>query len=156
MKAIACITKNNGIGLNGNLLVKSKKDMYFFRKMTIGKIVVMGRKTFESLGSKPLKDRVNVVISSTNLDNKEIVQFNNLDDFLRSKYNNEDTFVIGGYQIYKQLLPYVNILYLTEVDIIKEADTFFPDFECEFTLVSVENCIDNDLKLKFCKYIRKR
>ena len=156
MKAIACITKNNGIGLNGNLLIKSKKDMSFFRKMTIGKIVVMGRKTFESLGSKPLKDRVNGVISSTNLDNKEIVQFKNLNDFLRSKYNNEDTFVIGGSQIYKKLLPYVNILYLTEIDIITEADTFFPNFENEFTLVSVENCIDNDLKLKFCKYVRKR
>lgn len=155
MKAIACVTKNKGLGYKGNLLVKSKVDMKFFRETTLGKVIVMGRKTFESMNCKPLKDRTNVVISSRYIDNKEIVQFYDLESFLKSKYNNDNTFVIGGGQIYIGLLPYVDTVLLTEVGIEKEADTFFPDITNDFEKVSCNVVLDNDLELNFCEYKRK-
>ena len=125
MRAIACVDKNMGLGKDGKLIVNSKKDMAYFKNKTMGNPVVMGRKTFESMGSRPLKGRTNIVISSSDIDNEDVVSFHSVDEFVSSKYNDDDTFVIGGSTIYAQLLPYVNEIYLTEVDISLPADTFF-------------------------------
>ncbi len=143
MKAIACVEKNLGLGLNGDLIVKSKKDLSRFKRLTMGCAVVMGRKTFESLGSKPLAGRTNVVISSSLEPQDDVVVFRSIDDFLTSEYNCKDTFVIGGSTVYRQMLPYVDELYLTEVDISLPADTFFPEFKEQFVLVEKEFSKDN-------------
>ena len=154
MKAIACVEKNLGLGLDGDLLVKSKKDLSRFKRLTMGYAVVMGRKTFESLGSKPLAGRTNVVISSSIEAQDDVVVFRSIDDFLTSEYNCKDTFVIGGSAIYRQMLPYVDELYLTEVDISLPADTFFPEFKEQFVLVEKEFSKDKDLVMEYCKYDR--
>lgn len=154
MKAIACVEKNLGLGLNGDLIVKSKKDLSRFKRLTMGCAVVMGRKTFESLGSKPLAGRTNVVISSSLEPQDDVVVFRSIDDFLTSEYNCKDTFVIGGSAIYRQMLPYVDELYLTEVDISLPADTFFPEFKEQFILVEKEFSKDKDLVMEYCKYDR--
>ena len=154
MKAIACVEKNLGLGLDGDLLVKSKKDLSRFKRLTMGYAVVMGRKTFESLGNKPLAGRTNVVISSSLEAQDGVVVFRSVDDFLTSEYNCKDTFVIGGSAIYRQMLPYVDELYLTEVDISLPADTFFPEFKEQFVLVEKEFSKDKDLVMEYCKYDR--
>lgn len=154
MKAIACVDKNMGLGLNGDLIIKSKKDMDYFKRITTGHAVVMGRATFESIGSKPLKNRINIVISSNPVENKDVISFTSIVDFLASKYNNKDTFIIGGASIYKQFLPYINEIYLTEVDVACDADVFFPQFRDKFTLVEKQFFKDSDLTMEFCKYDR--
>lgn len=154
MKAIACVEKNLGLGLDGDLLVKSKKDLSRFKRLTMGYAVVMGRKTFESLGNKPLVGRTNVVISSSLEPQDDVVVFRSIDDFLTSEYNCKDTFVIGGSTVYRQMLPYVDELYLTEVDISLPADTFFPEFKEQFVLVEKEFSKDKDLVMEYCKYDR--
>lgn len=154
MKAIACVDKNMGLGFNGDLIIKSKKDMDYFKRITTGHAVVMGRATFESIGSKPLKNRINIVISSNPVENKDVISFTSIIDFLASKYNNKDTFIIGGASIYKQFLPYINEIYLTEVDVACDADVFFPQFRDKFTLVEKQFVKDSDLTMEFCKYDR--
>lgn len=134
MIAIACMEQHTrGIGYQNKLLFHIKEDMKFFKEETNGKIVVMGRKTFESLGSKPLPNRANIVITNTpeKYSDHDNVIFRRLDMFLiwlNALSNTDNIYVIGGAQLYKELLPYCNKILLTEVD--KEdvvADTFFPE-----------------------------
>lgn len=120
---IACVGKNGELGLNGQLLFHIKEDMAFFRKTTLGQMVVMGRKTWESL-PKRLEGRCNAVVSHhfTSAD----VNISNLEDFLSTR---PDCFIIGGGTLYTQALSYADIIYLTEVDREAKADTFFPEFD---------------------------
>lgn len=154
MRAIACVDKNMGLGKDGKLIVNSKKDMAYFKNKTMGNPVVMGRKTFESMGNRPLKGRTNIVISSSDIDNEDVVSFHSVDEFVSSKYNDDDTFVIGGSTIYAQLLPYVNEIYLTEANTTRESDVRFPDFKDDFTLVEKQYVKEDDLEMEFCKYDR--
>lgn len=153
MKAIACVDKNMGLGLNGELLIHSKKDMTYFKRMTLNHYVIMGRKTFENIGS-PLTKRTNIVLSSRKIQNNDVITFSSVLDFLSSEYKHKDTFVIGGASVYKQLLPYIDEIYLTEVDADLKADVFFPEFKDKFTLVEKQLVKDGDLVMEFCKYDR--
>jgi dihydrofolate reductase len=132
MKIIVARGKNGGIGKNGKLLFHIKEDMEFFQMMTMGKIVIMGRKTFESIG-KPLRNRRNIVLSTT-IDKSEGYEVcrsvEELLDLL-SYQEQKDAFVIGGESIYKLLLPHVDVVYVTEIDqTVPAADTFF-DLDCD-------------------------
>ena len=107
--------------------------MKFFRETTKGKVVAMGRKTLESFpGGQPLKNRVNVVLTSDKKYNvKGTVVVHSIDEMVEElkKYNDEDIFVIGGESIYRQLLPYCKTAYITKIDHAYQADTFFPDLD---------------------------
>lgn len=124
---IACVGKNGELGNCNKLCFHIKEDMDFFRRKTIGKAVIMGRKTYESIGH-PLKGRTNYVLTS---DPDSLmagaIQCTNIDSFL-SNYG-EDVFVIGGASVYAKALPYADVLYLTEVDASADADVFFPKFD---------------------------
>ena len=114
MNLIAAVDKNWAIGRNNKLLVSIPDDMKFFRETTTGKVVVMGRKTLESFpGKKPLKNRVNIVLTgdrSYQADGAVIVHdMEELHEELK-KYPSEDIYVIGGESIYKQLLATLHIL----------------------------------------------
>lgn len=124
---IACIGQNNELGRDNKLCFHIKEDMDFFRRKTSGKSVLMGRKTYESIGS-PLKNRINYVLTSKpdSLDGNVIACLN-LDAFLKNY--KEDVFVIGGASVYAQSLPYADVIYLTEVKDTAQADAFFPDFD---------------------------
>lgn len=132
MNLIACTDLNGGLGLNGNLLFHIPEDLKRFRKMTSDKIVVMGRKTLESLpGAKPLPNRTNVVLSRGNIkiENAEVI--NSVGEFLK-KYdaqNNPDIFVIGGAQIYRALMPYCKYAYITRVEETRPSDAYIKDFD---------------------------
>lgn len=124
---IACVGQNNELGKDNNLCFHIKEDMAFFKKKTSGKAVLMGRKTYESIGS-PLKNRINYVLTS-NPDKLEgdVIACTNLDSFLKNY--KKDVFVIGGASVYAQSLPYADVIYLTEVRDTAQADAFFPDFD---------------------------
>lgn len=125
---ICCKDSNNGIGRNNELLFNIKEDMKWFKENTIGKTIVMGRKTFESIG-KPLKKRVNVVLTNNkkydNPDSDFIVK-NSISDVLSDFQSKEEVVVIGGEQLYKEFMGYASVIYATEVDAVRQADTFFP------------------------------
>jgi len=129
MNIIVAVAKNNAIGKNNNLLWHIKEDLVYFKKTTIGATVVMGRKTFESIG-KPLPGRRNVVVSKTMNEIEGIEVFRSIDQALGSCSSNEEVFIIGGGEIYKQSISLVQRIFLTIVDVnIPDADTFFPELD---------------------------
>ena len=132
MKAIVAVDKNWGIGYKGNLLFRIKEDMKFFKEMTTGKVVIMGKNTFESLPN-PLKDRLNLVIIPDDYEKNDNLIFGSMEEIMEEakKHDTNDVFVIGGGSIYEQLIPYCDTIYVTRIDASKEADTFFPDLSRE-------------------------
>lgn len=129
MNIIVAVAKNNAIGKNNNLLWHIKEDLVYFKKTTLGATVVMGRKTFESIG-KPLPGRRNVVVSKTMSEIEGIEIFRSIDQALGSCSSNEEVFILGGGEIYKQSISLVQRIFLTIVDVnIPDADTFFPELD---------------------------
>lgn len=136
-KIIACINEKNALGLNGDLLYHIGNDLKNFKRLTIGGVVIMGRKTFESIGSKPLSDRVNIILTndkeySIDADMDNVFIFHNIDeaiDMCETLYNDKECYVIGGASLYKAFLDedLVDMMYITEVNDDKEGDTYFPD-----------------------------
>ena len=162
MKAIVAADNKWGIGYQNKLLVSIPSDMKFFRQTTTEKVVVMGRKTLESFpNGLPLKNRVNIVLTKNrNYDVKGAVIVHSEKELLEElkKYNSDDIFVIGGESIYRMMLPYLDLIYVTKIDRTFQADTFFPDLdameEWEMTEEGEEQtCFD--LEFAFTKYERK-
>jgi len=139
---VVAATENNAIGKNNQLLWKLPNDMKFFKNTTWALPVIMGRKTYESLG-KPLVGRTNIVITRQTKVLVEGVQFvNNLENALLAAADTDakEAFIIGGGEIYEQALPLVNTVYLTRVHTIIDGDTFFPILnEVEWKLFSELN-----------------
>lgn len=127
---IVAADENNGIGKNNNLLCYLPNDLKFFKQTTLGAPVVMGRKTYESIG-KPLPGRRNIVLSKTlkSIDGCEV--FNDLETALKvlASTTTEKCFIIGGDSIYQLALPLAQIVYLTRIHHKFEADAFFPKLE---------------------------
>lgn len=161
MKLIAAVDKEQNIGYKGNLLFSLPDDMKFFRTTTSGKTVVMGRKTLESFpGSKPLKNRLNLVLSRSkhSVDGAEFVE--SVEELLeRIKHlDTDEVYVIGGAQIYSLFLPYCDTALITRVDAVAEkADAKFPTLssdEWEITSRS-EPYENNGIKFTFTTYTRR-
>lgn len=132
MYAIVATDNNWGIGKNNDLLYHLSQDMKFFKQMTIGKVVVMGRKTFESLpGKQPLKDRTNVVLSKHYLDLPGAIVVHSVNEFFTLFGHNIGNCVcIGGSDIYRLFLPFCDIVYRTHVyDESKKPDKYFPNLD---------------------------
>ena len=136
MKAIAAMSLNRVIGAANKIPWHLPEDFKWFKKMTAGHVIVMGRKTFESIG-KPLPNRTTVVLThrpepiSSVFTISELAQLDSLPDI-----RGREIFICGGAQIYQQALPLCSDLYLTVVKRHVEGDTFFPPFENGFDLVS--------------------
>lgn len=160
-KMIASADKNWGIGEKNALLVQIPRDMQRFREKTMGQIVVMGRKTLESLpNGLPLAGRVNVILSSRpsySVKNAVVVHsIEELMTFLREQ--EEEVYVIGGESIYKQLLPYCDTVLLTKINHTYSCDAYFPnmDEQEEWELVSEsEEHTYFDLEYTFTIYERR-
>lgn len=132
MKAIAAMARNRVIGAGGQIPWHLPEDFKWFKRATMGGVVVMGRKTFESLG-KPLPGRRNVVISrELNIPGVDI--FRSIDDFLTHSFAPAPVWLIGGGELYASLLPHCSDLYLSMVDKEPPGDAFFPPFEQDFEL----------------------
>lgn len=159
ISAIVAVDNDWGIGFNGNLLEHIPEDMKYFVHLTTGNVVIMGRKTWDSLPRKPLPNRTNIVITSNpNMDND--AEFMDLfDTKLYLIYNkNDDIFIIGGGQIYKELLPYCDSVYITKIYKDHEnVDTYFPNLDemsgwTAAALSPVKNY--KDLTYQFWRYDR--
>lgn len=162
MKAIVAVDLKWGIGCGGKLLQIIPEDMNFFKEKTLGKVVIMGRETFESLpGKAPLKDRINIVLSKDESFNDDrLIICRSLDEVFDSieKYNKEDVYVIGGESIYTQFLPYYTEAYVTKIHSVYSADKFFVNLEEEksWDVISVSDRKEyNSIKYEFVKYINK-
>ena len=161
MKAILSADRNWGIGYQNKLLVSIPSDMRFFREMTEGKVIVMGRKTLESFPeSKPLPNRVNIVLTrDQGYQAPGAVVVHSMEELKEElkKYSGEEIFVIGGGQIYRELLPLCDKAYVTKVDRAFDADVYFPDLDQDpqwkMTKVSEEQTYF-DLEYVFAVYER--
>ena len=133
MNLIVAVDNNWAIGKDNKLLVSIPDDMKFFRETTTGKVVVMGRKTLESFpNSKPLKNRVNIVLTRDNTYSVEGAIIIHSKEQLKeelTKYNSDDIFVIGGESIYRLLLDDCQRAFVTYVDYSYDADTYFPNLD---------------------------
>ncbi len=183
MKAILSADSNWGIGNEGKLLLHVPEDMKYFRRMTTGKIVVMGRETLESFpGKQPLKNRINIVLSRNGyfdygvdqmatekrregiettdiFDDRRLIVCRSLKELHErlKEYCDEDVFVIGGESVYKQLLPNCTEVYVTKFKHAFTADRHFPNLDelQDWRLESEsESCNYNGIDYSFCKYVR--
>lgn len=163
MNCIVAVDKNWAIGYQNKLLVSIPADMRFFRDVTAGKVVIMGKNTLESFpGGQPLKNRVNIVIAlEKDYKVKDAIVVYSIEEALEKakKYKSEDIYVIGGASIYRQMLPYCNVAHITKIDYAYQADTYFPDLDQMEDWVLAEETDEQtyyDLPYTFCRYERKK
>ncbi|MDL2311026.1 dihydrofolate reductase [Peptostreptococcaceae bacterium OttesenSCG-928-C18] len=161
MKDIVAVDRNWGIGKNNDLLIVIPEDRKFFVDETKNNIVVMGKNTLDSLPEgKPLKNRVNIVLTSKNINNKDVIAVHSVEELLKEikKYDKDKVYNIGGGKIFEQLLDYVEYSLVTKIDENFDADTFYPNLD------KLENweIIDetevkefNKIKYKILKYRNK-
>lgn len=152
LKFIACVDKNFGLGYKNNLLFKIPADMKNFRELTLNNTIIYGRKTLQTFpGKKVLDSRRNIILSRTlkNFDGAEVV--GSIEKLFEILKVDEKNFVIGGGEIFHELLPYVEEIFLTVVDSEKISDTFFPTLDDNFNFEVIKN-FDENLKFEFRKY----
>lgn len=163
MNLIAAVDENWAIGKNNQLLVRIPADQKFFREMTTGKVVVMGRKTLESFpNGQPLKNRTNIVLThNKDYAVKDAVVVHSMDELHEElkKYDSNDVFVIGGEKIYEQLLDECDVAHITKIDFAYDADAYFPNLDqnpdWEITGDSEEQTYF-DLEYYFYRYEKKK
>lgn len=162
MKLIVAVDKEWNIGNKGDLLFYIPDDLKFFRSQTIEKVCVMGRKTLESFpGSKPLKNRVNIVLSrNTDLEVEGATFVKDVDELQEviKQYNTNDVYVIGGESIYTLLLPMCDTAVITHIEAVApEADKKFPELSSDEWVLKEDSgekeC--NGYKFRWCTYKRK-
>ena len=162
MKIIVAVDANWAIGLKGKLLISIPNDHKIFRKETMGKTVVLGKKTLATFPQRrPLDGRNNIILSSQSdytVRNAQVAH--STDELLEmiKKYDTDDVYVIGGASVYQELLPYCDTCIVTRIDRKKNDDCYFPNLdempEWEMTETSDEQTYF-DLEYTFTKYERK-
>ena len=153
---IVCKNNFDYIGKDNKMLYHIPKDLAFFKCKTVNHVIIMGRKTFESLPGL-LPNREHWVVTRDPSFNKAR-SFNSIDDVLEAIDPNVDYYIIGGGEIYKQFMLYADCLYITEVDDFKVGDVRFPSIDMTKWSLSVSRTdIDekSNLTLRFKKYLRK-
>jgi|SRR5690625_1204377 len=159
---IAAMGNNRVIGLNNDMPWHLPKDLAHFKKITTGHTIVMGRKTYESIG-RPLPNRKNIILTrqASLRFPEEVMTVSSLETVLKWNEENpeKEIFIIGGGNLYKQALPYADRLYLTEINEDFDGDTFFPAFDkLEWDVVDEtigERDINNPYDFKFITYERR-
>lgn len=158
MKAIVAVDENWAIGYENELLYHISADLKRFKELTVGNVVVMGRKTLESLPKgKPLPNRVNIVLSRNEM-KEDIIHCKDLKSLGEeiAKLTDKEIYVMGGASIYEQLLPYCEAVYVTKIfDRATKADTFFENLDQSPAWRITEESqdyYDGDLKYRFITY----
>ena len=131
MNAIAVVDENWGLGKDGKLLTHLSGDLRYFKEKTLGKTIILGRKTFESMGGRLLPGRETVILSRDSGFAQGCKVLRDLDEALTfvSGKNGEDVFVAGGEAVYRLFLPYCDTFYITKLYASFEADRFFPNLD---------------------------
>ena len=153
---IAAVGKNNELGLDNHLIFNIPGDLKFFRNTTLGKTVIMGRKTYESIG-KPLPKRINIVVSNSLKETDGITIINSFEDVLEKYLNSEEeAFIVGGESLYNYFINYAQNIYLTKVYANAVADKYFPSFdENNYNQTLLGENKENNLEYKHILYRRK-
>ena len=153
---IVCKNNFDYIGKDNQMLYHIPKDLAFFKRKTVNHVIIMGRKTFESLPGM-LPNREHWVITRDPSFNRAR-SFNNIDDVLEAIDPNVDYYIIGGGEIYKQFMPYANCLYVTEVDDFKVGNVRFPSIDMTKWSLSISRADFDEksgLNIIFKKYLKK-
>jgi len=154
---IAAIGKNNELGKNNGLIWHIPEDLKYFKSVTTGNIIVMGMKTFESIGG-PLPNRHNIVITRSKKPIEGVEICNNPNDIIDNYYDNDNKiYIIGGESIYRLFYDYANEMHLTEIDLEdKNADVYFPTFDKnDWNIEEIINNMDKSIPYKTLIYRRK-
>lgn len=160
MKLILVMDNDNAIGRGGGLLCRLPEDMKRFRETTVGSIVIMGRKTWESFPKRPLPNRENIVLSRSvkKLDGAEV--FSDAESVLKRVQNSDkDVFVIGGAEIYRLLAPHCDEALITRVYESFGGDVFFEDIERDpgWALSECSALVETGCRrIRFFRYVRER
>ena len=161
LSIIVAVANNNVIGKDNKLIWHLPADLKRFKELTTGKTIIMGRKTFESLG-RVLPNRKHIVLTRNKewkYEDNQVKVITKLEELEREIKDKEENFVIGGASIYKMLMPYTNKMYVTKIEEEFEGDTYFPEInEKEWKIVEVENGIKDDknpYNYKYITYIKK-
>ena len=156
---IASVGKNLEIGKNNQLLWPIKEDLKFFKEQTMGKPIVMGMSTFESMNRRKLPGRQSIILTRKNIElDNDIIIIHSIDELLNyiEEYNDE-VMIIGGATVYAQMLNYSNKLVLTEVEKeCNDADSYFPEFnKDEWNREVLNELEENNIKYKHLIYTKK-
>ena len=163
VSAIVAVAKNRVIGRDNDIPWRLSTDLKFFKRTTLNHHVIMGRKSFQSIGN-PLPKRTNIIITTNPFFIASgCITTHSIEEALETAYDNgeKEAFVIGGAQIYELSLPYLDKLYYTEVDAKPEGDVLFPELNwSEWKLTSSESFQksdkdDHDFKIKTFERINK-
>jgi dihydrofolate reductase len=153
LELIVASTIDGIIGFNNKIPWYIPEDLKYFKNITYNSVVIMGRKTFESLPNGPLKNRINIILSKNisntdneNTDNVFFINFKNIDDICKilDKYTNKRVFVIGGNEIYKLLYDYCKIVHITIIYEKIEGDTIFP-YSLDYMIKTYKRVSEYDL-----------
>lgn len=153
---IVAHSRNGAIGKDNQLLWKLKDDMKFFKETTSGHTVIMGRKTFESIG-KALPNRTNIVITrQKGFSANDCIVVSSLEEAIKKVYRNQKIFIIGGGEIYKQAVKLADRIYATQVDCDLNGDTYFPALDEKWkhteTIASFDKNENNDYNFDIVVY----
>ncbi len=156
---IAAIAENGALGKDNQLIWHLPADLKRFKKVTLGHHIIMGRKTFESLG-KPLPNRTTIIITrNKNYTQKNCIVVNSLNDAIEAAKEDPNPYILGGAEIYKQAMKIANKLDLTLVHHNFEADAFFPEIDLniwqETTREDFKSDETNKYNYSFITYLRK-
>lgn len=161
MYAIVAMCKDSrAIGKDGAMLYHLSKDLKYFKETTLGNSIVMGAKTYLSLPKHPLPNRKNIVLSRTQNFDEGVLVLRNLEELLayEVQHPEEQIFICGGSSIYEQCMPYVQKLYITEIEEESPApaNRFFPEIDTNIWKRVQANCIEDTLPLCFTIWERKQ
>ncbi len=152
---IVAYSKNHVIGINGHMPWNIPEELERFKELTTGNVIIMGRLTHKDIG-RILPNRTNIIISNTEkFEGENCYTVSSLEDALKIA-GNRDTYIIGGEQLFKDAIEFVDKMYITLIEQEFEGDRYFPDFdETKFNMI-VEKKISGDICYKYLTYIRKQ
>ena len=162
MNAIAAVDESWGIGRSGKLLASLPGDLKYFKEKTLGKTIVIGRETFDSMSGKLLPERETVILTR-NADFKQnctvIHTLNEALEYLKTK-RSEDVYVAGGENVYRQFIPYCDVFFITKLYGTFGADRFFTNLDAypgEFAVKQASGVKEeNGVKYRFFEYVRRK
>lgn len=159
LSIIAAIARNRAIGKNNKLLWHIPEDFKYFKDKTLGHVLIMGQKTYESIG-RPLPGRITVVVSNDQhfvVEHLSVHVCRSLEEGIKKakELEKKEIFICGGGSIYAQTIGLADKLYLTIVDADFEADTFFPEYVDFSKIVSEKESNDENFKYKFVELAKK-
>lgn len=155
---IAAYTKNKVIGKDGKIPWNLKNEKKRFKELTIGNVVIMGRKTYEEIG-RPLPNRDTIVVSKTRtFDFENCMTARSVEEALKiskEKFPHKDVYISGGGEIYKEVLPYAQVMYITEINSVINGDVYFPDFDEKAFDKRIDAELNEELPYTYLTYTRK-